>query len=78
MQYDDKHFVHERRDARPLTWGRDFPYKLLVNRRGMELAGAAASSLFPSGQPIIPPLGLVAGYLAPYRLPIFYLTIVDK
>jgi hypothetical protein len=44
VQYDDKHFVHEHRDATPLTWGRDFPYKLLVSRRGMELVGAGASS----------------------------------
>jgi hypothetical protein len=29
---DDKHFVHKHRDATPLTWGRDFPYKLLVSR----------------------------------------------
>jgi len=44
VQYDDKHFVHEHRDATPLTWGRDFLYKLLISRRGMELVGAAASS----------------------------------
>ena len=37
VQYDDKQFVHEHRDATPPTWGRDFLYKLLVSRRGMEL-----------------------------------------
>jgi hypothetical protein len=44
VQYDDKHFVREHRDATPLTWGRDFPYKLLVRLRRMELAGTAGSS----------------------------------
>ena len=42
VQYDDKRFVHEHRDATPLTWGRDFPYKLLVSRRAMQLVEAAA------------------------------------
>jgi hypothetical protein len=44
VQYDDKRFMHEHRDATPLTWGRDFPYKLLVSRRRIELVGGAASS----------------------------------
>src|SRR5205814_364712 len=37
VQYEDKHFVHEHRDATPLTWGQQFPYKLLVSQRAMQL-----------------------------------------
>ena len=44
VQFDDKRFVHEHRDATPLTWGRDFPYKLLVSRRAMELVEAAGAA----------------------------------
>jgi hypothetical protein len=44
VQYEDKHFVHQHRDATPLTWGRDFPYKLLVSKRAMELVAAASAS----------------------------------
>jgi hypothetical protein len=78
VQDDDKQFVHDHRDATPLTLGRDFPYKLLVSRRGMALVGPRLLRDSLQDGPAFRRSDPSWNIWFLYRLPIFYLTIVDK